>query len=163
MDWEVDKPKTRTLFLVLPYADRETLSHEVRERRQEEGARYPYFTEKEVIYIVKRLLELVDKLNNQLGIVHRDIKPDNIFLHENVDNEHGFTLSLGDFGMAWNAKKDDYPDLKMPYHVLDTTKGEQRCIWLQRLHKQDLGGMCFWTIPKTIFACCGNGGVGADL
>ena len=37
---------------------------------------------------------------HSLGIVHRDIKPDNIFLAESVDEDDGYVVKVLDFGIA---------------------------------------------------------------
>ena len=137
-DWDQIEAQNRTLFLIMPLADLETLSQEIRKRQQQQQQNnnnnnqiniikqgYPYFNETEVIFIIGSLLGIVDELNNQHKIVHRDIKPDNIFLYTSQNNESQFkfTVSLGDFGEAWNAKQDDCKDLQMPYSTSNLNKG----------------------------------------
>eukprot|EP01088_Endostelium_zonatum_P018270 TRINITY_DN5795_c0_g1_i3.p1 TRINITY_DN5795_c0_g1~~TRINITY_DN5795_c0_g1_i3.p1 ORF type:complete len:384 (-),score=68.40 TRINITY_DN5795_c0_g1_i3:112-1263(-) len=115
MDWDAEEAETKTLFLIMPLAER-TLSQEIQARNES-------FGEVQVVFIMRSLLVLVDKLNKKHGIVHRDIKPDNIFLFLSNDNPFGYTIALGDFGEAWDAKTGGYPDLRMPYPVDCVQKG----------------------------------------
>ena len=64
--------------------------------------------EEEVRYIFKGIVEGVNELNNA-GYVHRDLKPDNIFLHYEEDKEglgiFGAKIKIGDLGFI--RKFDD--------------------------------------------------------
>ena len=53
--------------------------------------------EKKALLILKQLLEAFQVLN-KYNIMHRDLKPDNIFFHNNV-------LKVGDFGFCKSLEK----------------------------------------------------------
>jgi serine/threonine-protein kinase ULK/ATG1 len=53
--------------------------------------------EKKALLILKQLLEAFQVLN-KYNIMHRDLKPDNIFLHNGV-------LKVGDFGFCKSLEK----------------------------------------------------------
>ena len=68
---------------------------------------------------------MVQKLNSEYGIVHRDIKPDNIFLFDDKMPETNdlFRIALGDFGCAWDAKNEGFDKLAMSFPTNAIHKG----------------------------------------
>ena len=131
-NWDADEAAEKTLFLVMPLINR-TLRQEMTARYNSPRG-YPYFSETEVAFILRRLLKLVQKLNSEYGIVHRDIKPDNIFLFDDDDDDKMqetndlFRIALGDFGCAWDAKNEGFDKLTMPFPTNAIHKG--RCTLL---------------------------------
>ncbi|HNS95913.1 MAG TPA: serine/threonine-protein kinase [Polyangiaceae bacterium] len=70
-----------------------------------------------VVWIVEQIARPVDKAHAK-GIIHRDIKPDNIFLHRTDDGE---VPKLVDFGIAKLIQSDDKQALTRTDAVIGTT------------------------------------------
>src|SRR5262249_22552659 len=79
------------LFYVMPYVISGTLR-----TRLTDG---PTFWESESLRLVADLADALDYAHRH-GIVHRDVKPENILLHED-------RALLGDFGIALRAREGD--------------------------------------------------------
>ncbi|RNF26724.1 putative protein kinase [Trypanosoma conorhini] len=56
------------------------------------------FTEAQVRFVTQQLLEALDYLHNVVGVVHRDVKPENILVTSTGSEE--FHVTLVDFGLA---------------------------------------------------------------
>ncbi|EAN83855.1 putative calcium/calmodulin-dependent protein kinase [Trypanosoma cruzi] len=56
------------------------------------------FTEAQVRFVAQQLLEALDYLHNVVGVVHRDVKPENILVKPFGNDE--FHVTLVDFGLA---------------------------------------------------------------
>ncbi|RNF10499.1 protein kinase [Trypanosoma rangeli] len=56
------------------------------------------FTEAQVRFVTQQLLEALDYLHNVVGVVHRDVKPENILVTLMENDE--FHVTLVDFGLA---------------------------------------------------------------
>jgi serine/threonine protein kinase len=76
----------KRVFIVMPLRKGGTLVDRLSGR--------PRFTESEAKRLIRPILEAVAYLHD-LGIVHRDIKPDNILCGDDI-----FDVQLGDFGLA---------------------------------------------------------------
>lgn len=77
--------KTKNNFyFIYEYCNGKTLEHKLKQ----EGK----LSEKEAIRVFKQLLEAFQILN-KYNIMHRDLKPDNIFFHNG-------NIKLGDFGFC---------------------------------------------------------------
>lgn len=61
-----------------------------------------FLSEKSILKIIKDCLLGLQYLHEVAGIIHRDIKPQNILICENKDNQNGipFTAKLCDFGVS---------------------------------------------------------------
>lgn len=75
-------------YLVMELLEGHTLSKEIKARKT--------FSLQRAIQILLPVCDVLDKAH-EIGIVHRDIKPDNIFLHYTSEKE---TVKLVDFGIA---------------------------------------------------------------
>ena len=71
-------------YFVYEYCDGGTLEHRLKQESK--------LSEREALKIFRQLLEAF-KVLNKYNIMHRDLKPDNIFFH-------GGCLKLGDFGFC---------------------------------------------------------------
>jgi len=78
-------------YLVMEFVEGETLTA----RLERQGPLSPTEVEALVSHIAKALGEAHGR-----GVVHRDVKPDNILLMEDPDREVGFSCKLIDFGLA---------------------------------------------------------------
>ncbi|MFA5624149.1 MAG: serine/threonine-protein kinase [Bradymonadales bacterium] len=92
---EFDYTAEGDFFLVMEYLEGETL----RERLEALGALTPM----QAISIAIQILSALHKAH-ELGIVHRDIKPDNIYLIEHNDDKS--FVKILDFGIARNSAFD---------------------------------------------------------
>ena len=122
-EWDAEEAENITLIMVLPLADRGNLHCYINEMALSKDSQYPYFDAKQVIFILTSLIRMADKLNNTYKVVHRDIKPDNIFLYSTEDNHSRFRLSIGDFGESWDAGRNRCDDLRLPYSSSSVSKG----------------------------------------
>jgi serine/threonine-protein kinase len=97
-----------SLYLVLEYLEGKTLSVPMKAGPMTPQEIGPY------------VLELLDALGaaHEAGFVHRDIKPDNIFLSACADNE--YEVKLLDFGVAGLLTEPGKPGLTVAGSVLGT-------------------------------------------
>jgi serine/threonine protein kinase len=84
-------------FLVMELLDGRTLADELRERLK----RNEVFTEMEALAIGDAVLRSLTEAHEK-GLIHRDIKPHNIFLHEVHGDDP--TVKVLDFGIAHSAE-----------------------------------------------------------
>jgi serine/threonine-protein kinase ULK/ATG1 len=82
---------SNNFYFVYDYCNGGTLEHKLKQEH--------HLTEKEALKIFKQLLEAF-KVLNKYNIMHRDLKPDNIFFNNN-------NLKLGDFGFCKTLGKAD--------------------------------------------------------
>jgi serine/threonine protein kinase len=78
-------------FIVMEYLEGDTLDHAIRKR-----GRLPFAEVVEVVTQVARALASA----HPAGVVHRDLKPDNILLAKDPDTRFGYTVKVLDFGIA---------------------------------------------------------------
>lgn len=78
-------------YLVMEYLGGDSLS----QRIDEKGPLSPG----DVVLLVEQVARALTEAHAR-GVVHRDIKPDNILLVEDADRERTFTVKLIDFGLA---------------------------------------------------------------
>jgi serine/threonine protein kinase len=78
-------------YLVMEYLGGDSLS----QRIDEKGPLLP----SDVVLLVEQVARALTEAHAR-GVVHRDIKPDNILLVEDADRERTFTVKLIDFGLA---------------------------------------------------------------
>ena len=78
-------------YLVMEYLGGDSLSQRV----DEKGPLSP----SDVVLLVEQVARALTEAHAR-GVVHRDIKPDNILLVEDADRERTFTVKLIDFGLA---------------------------------------------------------------
>ncbi len=84
-------------FLVMELLDGRTLADELRERLR----RGEVFTEMEALAIADAVLRSLAEAHEK-GLIHRDVKPHNIFLHEVHGDDP--TVKVLDFGIAHSAE-----------------------------------------------------------
>lgn len=82
---------SNNFYFVYEYCNGGTLEHKLKQETQ--------LPEREALKIFRQLLEAF-KVLNKYNIMHRDLKPDNIFFHNN-------NLKLGDFGFCKTLGKAD--------------------------------------------------------
>ncbi|HVJ20855.1 MAG TPA: serine/threonine-protein kinase [Polyangiaceae bacterium] len=78
-------------FIVMEYLEGETLDKEIRKR-----GRLPFEEVVEVVVQVARALASA----HAAGVVHRDLKPDNILLAKDPGAKFGYSVKVLDFGIA---------------------------------------------------------------
>ncbi len=96
--YELPPGRRSRLYAVMPFYDGETL-----ERRLKRAP----LSLKEGVAVAVRLARALDALH-RVGIVHRDVKPDNVILGPDG------ALRLVDLGVARAAAFDDFPDADAP-------------------------------------------------
>ncbi len=84
---------TNNFYFIYEYCNGGTLDQRLQKKRD------VGLGERESLLIFSQLLQAFQTLN-KYNIMHRDLKPDNIFFHEN-------TIKLGDFGFCKNLASPD--------------------------------------------------------
>lgn len=111
-DWNADPEYVRaeTLFVVME--EMETQLQRLISQRCDEDPRTrsawpPVLSVGEYLVILQRLLRAICHLLEE-GIVHRDIKPDNVFLCGFQDHDSDLLIKLADFGCALQFNPDKH-------------------------------------------------------
>ena len=92
VSWDNEKQEKR-ISLVMKYAPYGTFLKYLQKRQK--------FTEEQVRIVLAQILLAMDLMHLK-GIIHRDIKPDNILL---MDKDE-FKISISDLGLACNANNE---------------------------------------------------------
>ncbi len=100
-------PASGTPFLVMEFLDGETLGRRIE--------RLGKLEETVALHIMFQLLDALDSAHN-VGVVHRDVKPDNIFLVPQKDGSE--KVKILDFGIS--RKVDDVMQITVEGSVLGT-------------------------------------------
>ena len=100
-------------FLVMELLDGRTLADELRDRLR----RNEVFTELEALAIADAVLRSLAEAHEK-GLIHRDIKPHNIFLHEVHGDDP--TVKVLDFGIAHSAELAQQSALTEAGQILGT-------------------------------------------
>ena len=97
-------------YLVMEYLDGESLSARIARRGRLSAA--------EVEAVVSQVARALAEAHAR-GLVHRDVKPDNIILMEDPDRRHGFSCKLIDFGLAkrYGPQESDAPVAGTPCYM----------------------------------------------
>jgi serine/threonine-protein kinase len=100
----------------IPYSVMELLSGETLEQRLLRYGRLPL---EEVVRFTLQVARGLS-LAHSHGVVHRDVKPSNIFLHESEEPDLGRIAKLIDFGVAKVENRADRSWVTLSGHVLGT-------------------------------------------
>ena len=111
--FDFGQDQTGACFLVMELLDGRTLADELRDRL----ARGEVFTEMEALAIGDAVLRSLAEAHEK-GLIHRDIKPHNIFLHEVQGDDP--TVKVLDFGIAHSAELAAQNALTQTGQVLGT-------------------------------------------
>ncbi len=111
--FDFGQDQTGACFLVMELLDGRTLADELRDRL----ARGEVFTEMEALAIGDAVLRSLAEAHEK-GLIHRDIKPHNIFLHEVQGDDS--TVKVLDFGIAHSAELAAQNALTQTGQVLGT-------------------------------------------
>ncbi len=111
--FDFGQDETGACFLVMELLAGRTLADELRER----AARDEVFTEMEALAISDAVLRSLAEAHDK-GLIHRDIKPHNIFLHEVQGDDP--TVKVLDFGIAHSAELAAQSALTQAGQVLRT-------------------------------------------
>ena len=111
--FDFGQDQTGACFLVMELLDGRTLADELRDRL----ARNEVFTEMEALAIGDAVLRSLAEAHEK-GLIHRDIKPHNIFLHEVHGDDP--TVKVLDFGIAHSAELAAQSALTQDGQVLGT-------------------------------------------
>jgi len=79
--------KDLPMYIIMEYADGGTLEKRIKEKNNDKS----FYSNDELSAIYSQLMDGMKAINNKL--VHRDIKPDNILIHQN-------NLKISDFGLS---------------------------------------------------------------
>lgn len=110
--FEVGKSPTGQPYIVMEFLDGETLAKRFAKSQQSTlPARRAHRTC--VLRIAKQLAATLGVLHAR-GVIHRDLKPDNIYLCPDLSMEGGIRAKILDFGVA-KIKHDSSPDLFSPH------------------------------------------------
>lgn len=124
---------SRSQFFVLPFAAGGDLISVVEQGRISESV------VKKTIFCILKALSYI----HGLGIVHNDIKPDNIFITDNLYG--GDNVVLGDFGMACDVDRSGY---------CRSSFGTQVYMPPERLCGTPYNGKAdIWSLGVTMFIC----------
>lgn len=129
----IEYDHSRSQFLVVPFAAGGDLISVV-----EQGRICEAFAKKTVFCILRALSYI-----HGLGIVHNDIKPDNIFITDNC--YRGDNVVLGDFGMACDVNRGGY--CQSPFGTQVYMPPERLC-GAPYNSKADI-----WSLGVTLFIC----------
>eukprot|EP00040_Diaphanoeca_grandis_P041840 m.263618 g.263618 ORF g.263618 m.263618 type:complete len:477 (+) comp51305_c0_seq1:230-1660(+) len=91
----VDQKNSREVDIYMEYADGGDLAHEIEKKAKNKT----HYSEEQLMDRFSDCVKAVDKMHSN-GVVHRDIKPGNIFL-----NKQG-QAKMGDFGIATSCSKN---------------------------------------------------------
>ncbi|MGI9149169.1 MAG: protein kinase domain-containing protein [Chloroflexota bacterium] len=78
----------------------------LKDRLRGEGPRRQGWLPRDVLDLARQALPPLDYAHRQ-GVIHRDLKPDNMLLEPSDDFPSGYRVFLGDFGIARLAQGDD--------------------------------------------------------
>ncbi len=78
----------------------------LKDRLRGEGPRRQGWSPREALELARQALPPLDYAHRQ-GVIHRDLKPDNMLLEPSDDFSSGYRLFLGDFGIARLAQGED--------------------------------------------------------
>ena len=129
----IEYDHSRSQFFVLPFAAGGDLISVVEQGRISESV------VKKTIFCILKALSYI----HGLGIVHNDIKPDNIFITDNLYG--GDNVVLGDFGMACDVDRSGY---------CRSSFGTQVYMPPERLCGTPHNGKAdIWSLGVTMFIC----------
>lgn len=84
-------------FILMEYVDGRTLESHIRQSKSHDQENFS--VNKTRLQIALQIIEALDYLHHK-KLVHRDVKPANIFISESIDCDTPLKLKLGDFGIT---------------------------------------------------------------